>query len=103
MTKTELANAVAKRSHILRSQAFIAVDVLFATIAETLNKGEPIVIQGLGTFHVINHPGLTSQFNVVAQKKTVAPPFRRLVFKSATAFKRYINGKAGIPFRVPVE
>lgn len=103
MIKIELARLVAKRSHTRFDNALVMVDSLFQVMCETLNKGEPIVIAGLGKFHVRHHAGTPIGFNVIRGTHTPRAPNRRLYFHPSASFKRYINGKQGLPFRKVME
>ena len=50
MNKSELASSVATRTSVTRATADSVAAAVFATIAETLARGEPVSIAGFGTF-----------------------------------------------------
>ena len=50
MNKTELVNAVAERTDLLRRDAEAAVTAVFDSISEALCKDEKVQIIGFGTF-----------------------------------------------------
>ncbi len=52
MTKNQLIEKVAKKSHLTKRAASDAVNSLFEIIQENLNRGEKTVITGFGTFLV---------------------------------------------------
>ena len=52
MTKSELIDAVAKRTKITKSRAELVVNCIFETMTTSLEKGEGIEIRGFGSFTV---------------------------------------------------
>lgn len=52
MTKNQLIEKVAKKSHLTKRAAADAVNSVFALIQENLNRGEKTIITGFGTFLV---------------------------------------------------
>ena len=61
MNKSEIAGHVANRTGIGRSAAGVAVDAVFAVIAEVLARGEDVRIAGFGTFGTRNRPARTGR------------------------------------------
>jgi len=54
MTKNQLIEKVAKKSHLTKRAAADAVNSVFDIIQENLNRGEKTIITGFGTFLVRN-------------------------------------------------
>jgi DNA-binding protein HU-beta len=52
MTKAELIEIVAKKSHLTKKAAHECVDAFLDEIVRQINKGEKIVLSGFGTFKV---------------------------------------------------
>lgn len=53
MTKRDLAEIVARKSHLTKKAATEAIDTFLAEVVRQLQKGERVVLSGFGTFHVI--------------------------------------------------
>lgn len=52
MTKSDLINIVAKKAHLTKKAAKEAVEVFLEEIANSLVKGQKVVLSGFGTFKV---------------------------------------------------
>ena len=52
MTKSELIDAVARRTQITKSRAELVVNCVFDSMTEALERGEGIEIRGFGSFTV---------------------------------------------------
>lgn len=52
MTKNELIERVAKKSHLTKSASSDCVNATFGLIRDALARGEKVVITGFGTFMV---------------------------------------------------
>ncbi|UCZ53430.1 HU family DNA-binding protein [Bacillus shivajii] len=52
MNKTELINAVAEKAEFTKKDATTAVDAIFETITESLQKEESVQLIGFGNFEV---------------------------------------------------
>ncbi|MCS6895651.1 MAG: HU family DNA-binding protein [Bacteroidia bacterium] len=50
MTRKDLARAISEKTGLSRKDAEAAVSVVFATIEESLLRGEAVTIRGFGTF-----------------------------------------------------
>ena len=59
MTKNQLIEKVAKKSHLTKRAAIEAVDVFLDEVGRILSKGEKVVLSGFGTFRVISMKGKT--------------------------------------------
>jgi len=52
MNKTELINSVAEATELSKKDATKAVDAVFASIQDSLSKGEKVSLIGFGNFEV---------------------------------------------------
>lgn len=52
MTKAELVEIIAKKSHLTKKAARECVDAFLDEIVKQINKGEKVVLSGFGTFKV---------------------------------------------------
>ncbi len=59
MTKKQIIDLVARKSHMPKHAASEAVDVFLSEIGRILAKGEKVVLSGFGTFKVISMKGKT--------------------------------------------
>ncbi len=59
MTKRDLVELVARKSHMPKRAAREAVEVFLSEIGRVLAKGEKVVLSGFGTFRVISMKGKT--------------------------------------------
>lgn len=59
MTKRELIDIVARKSHMTKKAAEEAVEVFLSEVGRILSKGEKVVLSGFGTFRVIPMKGKT--------------------------------------------
>ncbi len=61
MKKNDLVASVAASTGISRTDSAKAVDAVFASITETLKKGEDVRLLGFGTFSVSTRPARTGR------------------------------------------
>ena len=59
MTKTDLIDQVARKSHLTKKAAEECVEVFLEEVGRILAKGEKVVLSGFGTFRVISMKGKT--------------------------------------------
>ena len=52
MNKTELGEAIAKRTQLSKRDAHAALDAVLDTVHDELRKGREVAITGFGKFHV---------------------------------------------------
>ena len=76
MNKSELIDAVAKKSGISKTQAQKTVDATFDTIQAALKKGDDVRLVGFGTFSVARraatigrNPRTGAKINIPARKQ----------------------------------
>ena len=56
VTKNELVTAVAEKHHLVRSDAEVIVQEIFAALTEALSRGDRIELRGFGSFTVKDRP-----------------------------------------------
>ena len=61
VNKSEIANLVAKRTGVGRSEAGSAVDEVFEAIGEARTRGEDVRVVGFGTFGIRSRPARTGR------------------------------------------
>jgi len=77
MNKKELADAIAAKTGMAKSESKKALDAMLEVISETLKKDENVALIGFGSFNVLakpEHKGInpaTKQPIVVPAKKVV--------------------------------
>jgi DNA-binding protein HU-beta len=72
MNKSDLIDAVAKRSEVTKTLAAQVVDAVLATVTETLGTGEDVALSGFGTFAVIERPERQARNPRTGESVTVA-------------------------------
>ncbi|PFE34893.1 DNA-binding protein [Priestia megaterium] len=72
MNKTELVDAVAKKSELTKQDSKKAVDALFETISNTLAKEEKIQLVGFGTFEIRERSERTGRNPQTGEQMTIA-------------------------------
>jgi len=94
MTKSELIDAVARRSRITKSRAELVVNCVFDTMTAALERGEGIEIRGFGSFTVREY-GAYSGRNPRTGKTVPVPEKRLPFFKVGKELKELVNGGTG--------
>lgn len=90
MNKTEFINAVAAKEGIEKKCAEKAVNAVFATIADTLAKGEKIQLVGFGTFEVRERAEKQGRNPRTGETMTV-PASKVPAFKAGAALKNAVK------------
>ncbi len=90
MNKTEFINAVAAKEGIEKKCAEKAVNAVFATIADTLAKGEKIQLVGFGTFEVRERAEKQGRNPRTGDVMTV-PASKVPAFKAGAALKNAVK------------
>jgi integration host factor subunit beta len=90
MTKSQLIEAVSKRTNITKSRAEIVVNCIFESMISALERGEGIEIRGFGSFTVRDYRSYNGRNPRTG--KTVTVPKKRLpFFKVGKGLKSLIN------------
>ena len=90
MNKSELIEAVAASADLPKAAAARVVDAMIDTITESLQKSEPVVLVGFGTFGTKDRAartGRTPQTGAAIQIKAAKVPS----FKPGKALKDAVN------------
>ncbi len=99
MTKSELIDAVAKRTRITKSRAELVVNCIFETMTASLEKGEGIEIRGFGSFTVREYKAYEGRNPRTGETVHVAPK-RLPFFKVGKDLRERVNSGAGTPLPV---
>lgn len=94
MTKSELIDAVAKRTKITKSRAELVVNCIFETMTTSLEKGEGIEIRGFGSFTVRDYKPYNGR-NPRTGKPVPVPEKRLPFFKVGKELKELVNQGTG--------
>ena len=96
MTKSELIDAMAARTHLTKARAELVVNCVFDAMTEALQRGEGIEIRGFGSFTVRpykpydgRNPRTGSAVPVAAKRL----PF----FKVGKELKELVNASRSLP------
>ena len=91
MTKSELIDAVARRSRITKSRAEQVVNCIFDAMTASLERGDGIEIRGFGSFTVREYKAYNGRNPRTGQTVPV-PPKRLPFFKVGKELKELVNG-----------
>lgn len=90
MTKTELANAVAKSTGLSKKVSGETVTAVFGAIEESLAKGEKVQLVGFGTFEVRERAARQGR-NPQDPSKVIQIPAKKVpVFRPGKALKEKV-------------
>ena len=92
MTKSELVEAVAKRSDITLDRAAIVVNAVFEQMIDAMTRGERIEVRNFGNFTVKKYSGYEGR-NPKTGDKVKVPPKRLPFFKAGLGLRALINTK----------
>lgn len=90
MTKSELIDAVAQRTHITKSRAEQVVNCVFEAMTQSLERGEGIEIRGFGSFTVREYKAYNGR-NPRTGKPVPVPEKRLPFFKVGKELKELVN------------
>jgi len=90
LTKTDLANAVAKSTGLSKKASGEAVNAVFSAIEESLAKGEKVHLVGFGTFEVRERAARQGR-NPQDPSKVIRIPAKKVpVFRPGKALKEKV-------------
>lgn len=92
MNKTELVNSIASKSGLNKKNSEAALNALIASVQETLENGEKVVLVGFGTFEVRKRAARKGR-NPQTKKEITIPASKAPVFKAGKGLKDIINKK----------
>lgn len=90
MNKSELIDAIAASADIPKASAGRALDALIETVSGSLQKGEPVVLVGFGTFDVKERAARTGRNPQTGQPIQIAAA-KVPSFKPGKALKDAVN------------
>jgi len=90
MKKAELIDAVATKSELTKQDSKKAVDALFETISNTLEKEEKIQLIGFGTFEVRERAERTGRNPQTGEEMTI-PASKVPAFKPGKELKEAVK------------
>lgn len=90
MTKKELINAVCDRAEISRTEFEHGFNNLIEVVKETISKGEPIYVRGLGTLKNVPRKSKVAR-NIHKGEPIIVPRRNEPVFKPCKEFKNQVN------------
>lgn len=90
MTKSELIDAVARRSRITKSRAELVVNCIFEAMTTSLERGDGIEIRGFGSFTVRRYKAYKGR-NPRTGQTVLVPPKRLPFFKVGKELKELVN------------
>lgn len=92
MNKTELVNSIASKSGLNKKNSEAALNALLASVEETLENGEKVVLVGFGTFEVRKRAARKGR-NPQTKKEITIPASKAPVFKAGKGLKDIVNKK----------
>lgn len=90
MTKRQLIEMVAKKTHLTKKITQEAIQSFLSEITKSLVKGEKVVLSGLGTFKVVNVKAKKGRIIKTGQAVTI-PAHRAARFSAGKALKRAVK------------
>lgn len=94
MTKSELIDAVARRTQITKSRAELVVNCVFDSMTSALERGEGIEIRGFGSFTVREYKPYSGR-NPRTGRAVPVPEKRLPFFKVGKELKELVNEGKG--------
>ncbi len=94
MTKSELIDAVARRTQITKSRAELLVNCIFETMSASLERGEGIEIRGFGSFSLHNYRSYNGH-NPKTGESVFVPEKRLARFKAGKELRELVNQGTG--------
>lgn len=90
MTKSQIIDAVAKKTGLKKKEAEAAVSATIDAITEALVEGEKVQVVGFGTFEVKERAARTG-INPYTKKAMKIEASKSLSFKAGKAMKELLN------------
>lgn len=90
MNKSDLIAAVMEKTELSKKDASTAVDAVFESIAEELEKGNKVQLIGFGTFEVSERAARTGK-NPQTGEEMQIPASKNAKFKAGKALKERVN------------
>lgn len=90
MNRTELISIIAEKTEITKKDIEEILDLFSSTVADTLGKGEKVVVTGFGTFEVRERVGRTGRNPRTGETLTI-PPLKTPAFKAGKSLKEAVR------------
>ncbi|MDI9461429.1 MAG: HU family DNA-binding protein [Saccharofermentanales bacterium] len=90
MNKTDLIDAVAKKTKLSKKDSELAINAVLNTITDTLAEGEKVVLVGFGTFEVRQRAARKGR-NPSTKEEIHIPASKAPVFKAGKNLKEKVN------------
>lgn len=91
MTKKEIIHELVERTDLTNSQATHAVENVIEIIADSLAKGETILLRGFGTIKTVQRAAKPAR-DINKGTKIMVPPTKQVKFIAYDGLKKRING-----------
>ena len=92
MNKSELIDAIAKKTGESKRSVNEVVDVLVDEVQRTVKKGEKVTLPGFGTFERRNRAARQGR-NPQTGETIQVPAAKVPAFKAGASFKSYVSGR----------
>jgi len=90
MTKYELAEKLSKKAKMTAKKSREVIDVMFASIRESISRGEKVEVRGFGTFGLRNHKAMNAR-NPRTGETARVPAKKHPKFKPSKLLNAIIN------------
>jgi len=90
MNKSQLTEALAAKTNMKKKDAEATINLVFATITETLVKGEKVQISGFGSFETKARAARVGR-NPHTHEEMDIPAFKSACFSPSKTLKEAIN------------
>jgi DNA-binding protein HU-beta len=90
MTKADLIEGLANRTHLSKTDAECAINVIFQRITQALSVGDRVTISGFGTFGTTAREARTGRNPRTGEQIQISAS-RFVKFKSAKQLKQLLN------------
>jgi DNA-binding protein HU-beta len=90
MNKTELISSIAQKTGLTKKNSEAALNAFVASVEESLQKGEKVVLVGFGTFEVRKRAARKGR-NPQTKKEILIPASKAPVFKAGKGLKEKVK------------
>jgi DNA-binding protein HU-beta len=90
MNKTDLINSIAAKSGLNKKNSEAALNAFIASVEDSLQKGDKVVLVGFGTFEVRKRAARKGR-NPQTKKEITIPASKAPVFKAGKVLKENVN------------
>lgn len=92
MNKSELIDAIAKKTEMTKAASQCALEAVIECITKALKKGDEVRLVGFGTFSVAKRAATTGR-NPRTREEIKIPASKQAKFKAGKELKDTVNGK----------